>query len=402
MSLIEIYKENKNSYHVFDDRILKVFERLQTPFYYYDLTLLHKTLTALKESSLNFNYKIHYAIKANANDRILNIIKNYGFGADCVSGNEIIKTLKIGFRPDTIVFAGVGKTDKEIITALENNIFCFNCESIQEVLVLNQIAKEMGVVACIAFRINPDIDACSHPNISTGLKITKFGMSLDDVKYLLEQKPFLKNIEIIGIHFHIGSQITNLSIYKNLCLKTNQIIIWLKETGIQINHINMGGGLGVDYEYPENNLCDFVSFFEVFKKNLKVYPNQKIHFELGRSVVAQCGKLITKVLYVKNGFNKKFIIVDAGFTELIRPSLYQSFHKIINLKSGFTEEIYDVVGPICETTDWFGKSIKLPLTKRGDIMLIHTTGAYGEVMSSHYNLRDSVMSYYSDEIESLI
>jgi len=268
--------------------------------------------------------------------------------------------------------------------------------------VINEIAREKGVVARIAFRINPDIDACSHPFFSTGIKITKFGIGLEDVKWLLTQKPFLENINIIGIHFHIGSQITNPLIYKNLCLTANEILNWFEKYGFNIDHINMGGGFGVDYKNPENNLTDFTAFFNVFKKNLTVNDKYIVHFELGRSVVAQCGNLITKVLYLKNGFDKKFIIVDAGFTELIRPSLYQSYHKIINLNSVFSEETYDVVGPICETTDCFGKSIELPLTKRGDLLLIHTTGAYGEVMSSHYNLRDSIKSYYSDEFNNVV
>ncbi len=385
----------KNENSVFNESVKNAFESLETPFYYYDLNILHKTLIALKEASLLNNYTIHYAIKANANDKILEIIKNYGLGADCVSGNEIKKAIDIGFTADKIVFAGVGKTDKEINTALENNIFCFNCESIEEIFVINAISKNKGLIAPIAFRINPDIDACTHPYISTGINITKFGISMEDVKWILTQKMHLNNIKIIGIHFHIGSQITNLSIYKKLCIRANEILYWLEEQGIKIDHINMGGGLGVDYENPKNNLSDFNTFFNIFKNNLKI-NTQIVHFELGRSIVAQCGYLITRVLYVKDGNNKKFIIVDAGFTELIRPSLYQSYHKIINLSSVLSNKEYDVVGPICETTDFFGKSIELPATRRGDLIVIQTTGAYGETMSSHYNLRESAKSYYSD------
>jgi diaminopimelate decarboxylase len=378
--------------------IVNTLEKIQTPFYFYDTALLHKTLRKLREAANKNNYHVHYAIKANANDKILKIIKDYGLGADCVSGNEIKKAVFTGFQSEKIVFAGVGKTDKEIITALENKIFCLNCESTQEVCIINQLACEMGVVANIAFRINPDIDAGSHPYISTGMQITKFGMGMDDIKWLVSRRNSLSNINFLGIHFHIGSQITDLSVYKNLCFRANEIVRWLTEQDIKIDHINMGGGLGVDYDNPDNNLSDFVSFFDVFKKHLHVNDRQIVHFELGRSVVAQSGNLITKVLFVKIGNIKKFIIVDAGFTELIRPSLYQSFHKISNLKSSAASEVYDVVGPICETTDCFGKSLSLPITQRGDIIIIRSTGAYGEVMSSGYNLREASRSYYSDDL----
>lgn len=380
----------------FKNSEIMTFEKLSTPFYYYDLALLHKTLVKLIEAANKHNYMVHYAIKANANDRILNLIKSFGLGVDCVSGNEILKAINSGFETKKIVFAGVGKTDQEIRIALKNNIFCMNCESIQEVFIIDRIAKEMGIIASIAFRINPNIDACSHPYITTGINITKFGLSMEDVKWLLNKKKFLSNIHLIGIHFHIGSQITELSIFKDLCKKANDILKWFTENNLKIDHINMGGGLGVDYENPANNLSDFFSFFAVFKKTLKVCPEQQVHFELGRSIVAPCGILITKVLYIKKGLNKNFIIVDAGFTELIRPSLYQSYHKIENLNSVFPKKIYDIVGPICETTDCFGKSLNFPKTKRGDLLAIYTTGAYGETMSSHYNLRDAIKSYYSD------
>jgi len=371
------------------------FTLLQTPFYFYDLTLLQKNLENLKRESEENNFFVHYAIKANANDRILNIIKNYGFGADCVSGNEINKAISLGFQPEKIVFAGVGKTDSEIIQALQNDLLCFNCESIQEVMVINQIAAGFGKTPNIAFRINPDIDAYSHPYITTGIKISKFGMSMNDVWYLLSQKKYLKNVHLIGVHFHIGSQISNLFVYKNLCHKVNEILGYFKEQQIDIQYLNMGGGLGVDYEHPENSFSDFSTFFKIFKDNLHHTDKQIVRFELGRSVVAQSGYLVTKVLFVKESFDKKFVVVDAGFTELMRPSLYQSYHKISNLHSSYPFAIYDIVGPICETTDCFSKSTKLPVTKRGDLLLIHSTGAYGEVMASNYNLRDKVKCYYS-------
>lgn len=367
-----------------------------TPFYLYNLTVLEKTLQRVKFYADKYNFHIHYALKANANPKILNYITKYGFGADCVSGNEITHAINNGFTSEKIAFAGVGKSDQEIITGLKNNIFCFNCESLPEIEVLNQIAKSKNKIAQIALRINPNVNAKTHHYITTGLEENKFGINIWELEDVIDALKSFSHIHVIGLHFHIGSQITDLAVFKGLCLRINEIQQWFKQRHLLIEHINVGGGLGVDYENPDNAASpDFENYFKIFHQFLELLPNQSVHFELGRALVAQCGDLITKVLYVKNGVNTNFAIVDAGMTELLRPALYQATHAIENLTSASqTKERYDVVGPICESSDCFGKSLLLPTTKRGDIIAIRTAGAYGEVMANGYNLRNIVNSKF--------
>lgn len=387
---------------MFSKAHINKFKKIRTPFYYYDISLLNKTLEKLKKTSSQFGFEIHYALKANANKKILEIISKYGFGADCVSGNEIKQALNCGFKANSIAFAGVGKTDEEIIFALKKNIFCFNVESLQEIEVIDSLAKKLRKTAPIALRINPDVNPHTHHYITTGLEENKFGINKVELENILSALKNSKNIKLTGIHFHIGSQITDLNSFKRLCLKSNEIQQFFNSRNIFVEHINVGGGLGVDYHFPdENPVPDFASYFKIFHDFLELHPKQKLHFELGRAVVAQCGALIAKTLFVKKGMEKNFIVLDAGMTELIRPALYQAYHKIENLKSQisnpkFQFEKYDVVGPICESSDCFGKSVILPETKRGDLIAIRTAGAYGEVMSSSYNLREKVKSYYSD------
>jgi len=378
---------------------IEKFSKLQTPFYYYDLPLLNKTLETLKEAADKNGYVVHYAVKANSNDKILRIIKNYGFGADCVSGNEVLKAVETGFKNKSIVFAGVGKSDEEIKTALIHDIFCFNVESIQELEVINEIAGTMNKKAGIALSINPNVNAKTHHYITTGLEENKFGINPWEFDAIINKLNSLKNLKLIGLHFHIGSQVTDPDVFKGLCIRVNEVQQWFNDHRITFELLNVGGGLGVNYEDPDKfSVSDFNSFFNIFNKFLKLQPGQSLHFELGRTIAAQCGSLISKVLYVKDGVNTKFVILDAGMTELIRPALYQAYHKIENLSSNGKKEKYDVVGPICETSDTFGKAVLLPQTKRGDLIVIRSAGAYGEVMSSRYNLRDPVRSVYSDEI----
>lgn len=383
---------------MFNDTQRNYFKTLKTPFYYYDMEVLNQTLQQLKAAA-PADYHIHYALKANANPEILQLIKHYGLGADCVSGNEVKRALETGFKPEEIVFAGVGKSDDEILLGLENDIFCFNVESSHELLVLNQLAAQQGKTASIALRINPNVDAYTHKYITTGLEENKFGINpyeLDDILSLL--KP-LKNIRLSGLHFHIGSQITSLTPYKNLCSRVNEINQFFIHKGLTVEHINLGGGLGINYKEPDTEaIVDFDAYFQVFKKFLALHPGQAVHFELGRSIVAQCGSLIARVLYIKNGITTHFAILDAGMTELIRPALYQAYHCIQSLEPAVSEERtrkYDVVGPICESSDCFGKAVVLPELKRGDLLAIRSAGAYGEVMSSRYNLRDETRSVYS-------
>lgn len=384
---------------MFNKELIQKFSSLETPFYYYDLNLLTKTLESLRSESSKRNYKVHYALKANSNDRILKIICDFGLGADCVSGNEVSKAIETGFKNDDVVFAGVGKSDKEIKDALAQNIFCFNVESAQELEVINSIASSMNKIANVALRINPNINAKTHHYITTGLEENKFGINTWELAGLLDKISSLKNLKLIGLHFHIGSQVTDLEVFKSLCVKINEIQKWFADRNINLQHINTGGGLGVNYENPDEQwIPDFKSFFSVFDKFLTLLPEQILHFEIGRAIVAQCGSLISKVLYIKEGVNTNFVILDAGMTELIRPALYQAYHKVENLTSILPQKKYDVVGPICESSDTFGKSVLLNETKRGDLIVIRSTGAYGEVMSSGYNLRWKAKSYYSNTI----
>ena len=374
------------------------FENLETPFYYYDLALLDQTLETCRSSAEKFGFHVHYALKANFNEQILHAVRKIGFGADCVSGNEVKKAIEIGFDPGKVVFAGVGKSDKEIIEALNNNIYCFNIESVQELGIINRLAADRGKTAKVAIRINPNVDAHTHQYITTGLEENKFGVNQWELNSCIEQLNACPNLKLIGIHFHIGSQITNLEVFKSLCVKVNELNSWFEDHGFQLQILNVGGGFGVDYHTPdENSINDFLSYFAIFNQFLERRNHQEVHFELGRALVAQCGSLISRILYVKNGLKKNFLILDAGMTELMRPALYQAFHKIENISS-LANNIhvkYDVVGPICESTDCFGKEVELPESVRGDLIAIRTAGAYGEVMSSGYNLRERVKSVYS-------
>lgn len=381
----------------FPKELIYKFAQTPTPFYYYDLELLDQTLLSLKQEAGHYGFVVHYALKANANPVILNAVRSYGFGADCVSGNEIIRSIETGFASDKVVFAGVGKSDAEIMVGLENDIHSFNCESLQELEVINELAGRLNKTARIALRLNPNVSANTHKYITTGLEENKFGINQWELESIVEKLKTFPNLILTGLHFHIGSQITDLSAFKSLCIKVNEFQLWFSQRRIAIPNLNVGGGLGIDYHEPDKHpVVDFASFFRLFHDFLDVYPGQVVHFELGRAVVAQCGSLISKVLYIKNGVNTNFMILDAGMTELIRPALYQAYHKIENLThSNETLQRYDVVGPICESSDCFGKSLHLPATSRGDLIAIRSTGAYGEVMSSNYNLREKVKAYYS-------
>lgn len=374
------------------------FVKVQTPFYYYDVDLLNQTLDLVKKESSANNVEVHYAVKANANPKVLSIIASKGFGADCVSGNEVKAAVEAGFPASKIVFAGVGKTDPEINLALEYNIFCFNAESIPELEVINELAAAKGKVANIELRVNPNVDAHTHHYITTGLNENKFGFNMDDLESVVKMIAGMKNLKLIGLHFHIGSQITDLSSFENLCVRVNDLQDKFESWGVKLENINIGGGLGINYEHPNHMpIADFESYFRLFAKHLKLRAGQTMHCEPGRSLVAQCGSLITKVTYVKKGKEKQFAIVDAGMTDLIRPALYDAYHRIENISSDADEEKYDVVGPICESSDVFDKEILLNGTKRGDYLAIRSAGAYGEIMASGYNLRRLPQGYLSTE-----
>ena len=339
-------------------------------------------MNTVKSEAGRYGYHVHYAVKANANPRILSVIAKNGLGADCVSGGEVSAALEAGFSADRIVFAGVGKADWEINIGLENDIFCFNVES----------AAELE-------RINPEVDAHTHAKITTGMKENKFGINLSLLGQVLDSVPKLEHVKLIGIHCHIGSQITDMSAFRNLAIRVNEIQDELETRGIYVKHLNFGGGLGIDYYHPNHlPIPSFDNYFAVFDKLLELRPGQQVHFEPGRSVVAQCGTLISRALYVKAGETKQFAILDAGFTELIRPAMYNAYHRIENISGDEATELYDVVGPICESSDVFGKDVELNKVHRGDFIALRSAGAYGEVMASQYNCRKLPKAYYSDTI----
>ena len=376
------------------------FRELETPFYYYDVNVLRETLSCInKEAGKYNNFCVHYAVKANANHKILTIIRENGLGADCVSGGEIRAAVKAGFPTNKIVYAGVGKTDWEINLGLDYDIFCFNVESVPELEIINELAAAKGKVARVAFRINPNVGAHTHANITTGLAENKFGISMEDMDRVIDMAETLPNVKFVGLHFHIGSQIVDMGDFVALCNRVNELQEKLYARQIIVEHINVGGGLGIDYSHPNRQpIPNFAEYFSTYHKHLKLRPQQTLHFELGRAVVGQCGSLISKVIYVKQGTNKQFAILDAGMTDLIRPALYQAYHKIENITSDEAIETYDVVGPICESSDVVGQAIALNKVHRGELFALRSAGAYGEIMASAYNCRTLPQAYTSEEL----
>ena len=377
---------------------LDKFKQIPTPFYYYDMALLQYTLDEIKRCIAGFPFKVHYAVKANANATILEQIRRAGLGIDCVSGGELAAAISAGFAGNEIAFAGVGKTDKEIAAGIDSDIFCFNVESLPEMEVINEIAASKGKVARIAIRVNPNIDAHTHKYITTGLNENKFGINVPQLDDVVDAALAMQNVELIGLHFHIGSQIRETEPFIMLCNTANELLDQLEARGVKLSIINVGGGLGINYDDPDGDaIAGFDQYFSIFKQHLKLREGQELHFELGRAVVAQCGSLITRVTYVKTGIAKKFVIVDAGMSDLIRPALYQAHHKIENISAtGTPTETYDVVGPICESSDCFGTDETLPITHRGDFIALRSAGAYGEIMASRYNCREFPAAIYSE------
>ncbi|MBO4660773.1 MAG: diaminopimelate decarboxylase [Prevotella sp.] len=379
---------------------IEQFRQLKTPFYYYDTELLRQTLRVINaEAGKHEGFVVHYAIKANAHPKVLNVICQAGLGADCVSGGEIQRCIETGFAPSKIVYAGVGKSDWEINLGLDKNIFCFNVESVAELEVINELAEKKGKIARICLRINPDVGAHTHAKITTGLAENKFGIAMSDMEAAIERASQMPNIQFIGLHFHIGSQILNMDDFAALCNRINDLQTQLEKKHITIENINVGGGLGIDYHHPNRlPIADFKAYFDTYARFLKLRQGQKLHFELGRAVVAQMGTLIARTLYIKEGTAKKFLIVDAGMTDLIRPALYQAYHKIENISSEEPTETYDVVGPICESSDVFAKSTDVNKAHRGDLIAFRSAGAYGEIMASQYNCRELPKGYITEDL----
>jgi len=381
----------------FTEDIIRRLRSRSTPFYYYDTDVLRRTLTLASKEAAERGFKVHYAVKANFNPVIMKTVSEYGFGADCVSGNEIEHAVSCGFPAAVTVFAGVGKSDHEIETGLRLGIKCFNCESAEELEVINAIAGRMERNARVALRINPNIEAHTIREITTGTDENKFGFRISELDNAVSLLPRLKNLSFAGIHFHIGSQITDLHVFRHLCSRVNELYEWFTDRGLEPSDINVGGGLGINYSEPDQQPA-FAEYFSIFRDHLDKKIRSTISFELGRSLTAACGSLISKVLFVKEGAAETFVILDAGMTDLLRPALYHAYHRIDNLTSELTEKKYTVAGPVCETTDTFGKFIELPETRRGDLIAIRSAGAYGEVMASRYNLRALPPSVFSDKL----
>ncbi len=396
---------------------IKKLQKYKTPYYYYDTPLLEKTLTTCLSITNPNDIKIHFSIKSNFNEKILKILSSHPeIGADCVSGGEVKLALKY-FKPESIVFAGIGKTDEEIAFAIDNNIFCLNVESIEELDNLNAICSEKKHKINFACRINPNISAHTHEKITTGLNENKFGFYLDkeednfynkikDVYFNKDNK--YEYLNFIGLHFHIGSQVLDFNDYLPLCKKIDEMIEKLNSLGINITYLNLGGGLGVDYENPTKNpIPDFKGFFDTYLNNIKSlkkvnenYNGNKpirLHFELGRAIICQCGNLIAKVSYIKKGLEKKFVILDAGMNDLIRPAMYGALHQIEKIGKYEEEEVYDIVGPICESSDIFAKNYKMGKCQKNDYVVIRSAGAYGESMASRYNYRELPQGYLDSE-----
>ena len=400
------------------------FASLRTPFYYYDLPLLRRTLDKIRECIEPYpQFHVHYAVKANFNGRILQEISRCGFGADCVSGGEIRAALQNGFAPESIVYAGVGKSDEEILLALDAGIARFNVESAAELEVINELALSRGVVAPVSLRVNPDIGAHTHANITTGLAENKFGINYEQLPGVIELADSLPGVEYKGLHFHIGSQILEMDDFVALCNRINVLaeqilrqrrgrLVPAASSAAAVGYsssavgaaasvlgdINVGGGLGINYYHPNHlDVAEFSQYFETFARHLKLPEGTPVHFELGRSVVAPCGSLISRVLYIKEGTTRRFAIIDASMTELIRPALYKAYHRVENISSYEPEEVYDVVGPVCESSDVFAKGVSIDKCHRGDFIAIRSAGAYGESMSSQYNCRPLPACFFKED-----
>ena len=371
----------------------------ETPFYLYDTALLRQTLESVVYESNKYGYKVHYAIKANYDDHLLAIIREYGLGIDCASGNELRKAVEAGFDPRGIVYAGVGKRDKELRYAISQGILAINCESIEELEVVDALSAEAGAVTDVALRINPDIDPRTNHCIDTGQADSKFGISYEEVLEHAARIKSLTHVNVVGVHLHIGSQIRELHVFENMCRKVNVIVRNLEGLGFSFRFVD-GGGLGVNYDVPENEpIPNFASLFSIVHNHLDI-GGKEVHFEFGRSIVAECGELITRVLFNKTtATGRKLAIVDASMTELIRPALYGSYHNIENITSEEeTSDKYTVVGTACESTDVFDENVSLRRTRRGDLLSIKSAGAYGMSMASRYNLHDLPGAVYSDEL----
>ncbi|PCJ48691.1 MAG: diaminopimelate decarboxylase [Gammaproteobacteria bacterium] len=372
--------------HLENISLEEIAKEIQTPFYCYSQTSIEQAYLSYKDNLKELNFMICYAVKANTNQAVIKTLADVGAGADVVSEGELRRALKAGVPAEKIVYSGVAKTKHEIIFALGKNIFQFNVESENELELLNKLAKQSNKVAAIAFRINPDIDANTHEKISTGKAENKFGIPISKAREIYARAAKLSNIKIQGVDVHIGSQLTDLEPFKKTFERIKLLVSELDDDGIKIDVIDVGGGLGVNYE----NKKDISHGIEDYCKMLvEIFSTShcKILLEPGRSIVADSGLLVSKVVYKKQGEERTFLIIDAAMNDLLRPSMYDAYHDIYSITKKHQTETYDVVGPVCETGDTFARNRTMAKMDEGDLLVIASVGAYGSVMSSTYNTR---------------
>ncbi len=369
-----------------DLSVKSIAEQFNTPCYVYSRATIERHWKAFDNAAVNHPHLVCYAVKANSNIGVLSVLAKLGSGFDIVSGGELARVIKAGGDPSKVVFSGVGKTEAEIEYALEAGIFCFNVESPSELDRINKVAAEVGKKAPISLRVNPDVDANTHPYISTGLKANKFGIEREQAKEVYKYACSLPYLDVRGIDCHIGSQLTELQPFVDALDKVLALIDELSAEGIELHHLDIGGGLGVTYTDEQPPHPD--EYAAVIVEKLKNRPQLQLIFEPGRAIMANAGILVTKVEFLKQGEEKNFAIVDAAMNDLIRPSLYSAYQQIIPLENKQESETatYDVVGPICETGDFLGKDRELAIAP-GDLLAVRSAGAYGFTMSSNYNSR---------------
>jgi diaminopimelate decarboxylase len=366
--------------------VKSITDALGTPAYIYSKKFFGDKYNEFKDAFKNVNNTLFFATKSNFNLNVIKIFSNLGSGIDVNSGGELFRALKAGFQPDKIIMSGVGKTDEEIKLAIENNILMLKAESLEEIHVIDEIARSLNKTASIAIRVNPDVDAKTHPYISTGLAENKFGISSKEAISIFVEASKLKNIKLAGIDMHIGSQIVSVEPFKEAVEKLAQFVLTLRENGVNVEHLDMGGGVGVRYKdenpFPISQLAEAI--VPIVKK-----LNVDLFFEPGRFLTANAGVLIAKVLYTKQNGNKNFIVVDTAMTDLLRPSIYGAYHHIqpVSLNAERKDIIADIVGPVCESGDFLAKKREISKCKRGDLLSVMSAGAYGMAMASNYNMR---------------
>ncbi|AIS87247.1 diaminopimelate decarboxylase [Burkholderia pseudomallei MSHR4377] len=363
-------------------------ERFGTPLFVYSRAALTAAYEAYAKACAGRRASIHVAVKANSNLGVLNVFARLGAGFDIVSGGELARVLAAGGRARDVVFSGVGKSADEMRVALEAGVKCFNVESIPELDRLNAVAASLGKRAPVSLRVNPDVDPKTHPYISTGLKANKFGIAFDDARATYRAAAALPNLEVVGIDCHIGSQITELSPYLDAIDKLLDLVERIEADGVQIHHVDVGGGLGITYD--DETPPDIGAYVRAVLARIDArgHGQREIWFEPGRSLTGNAGILLTRVEFLKQGEEKNFAIVDAAMNDLARPAMYQAFHAIVPVapRTDVAAAVYDIVGPVCESGDWLGRERSLAIAP-GDLLAIRSAGAYGFTMSSNYNTR---------------